>query len=75
MQIIIKTLFDTTRLFDILSNDLILSIKNKIFNYDGIPINEQYLIYNNTHLEDERTIHDYKIENNAVIYLILKQKN
>jgi len=74
MQIIIKTLYDKSFLLNILENESILSIKNKIFVKEGIPVDEQFLIYNNTHLEDERTIYDYKIENNAVIYLILKQK-
>ena len=49
------------------ATDTIAAVKEKLFNADGTPIDEQYLVYNNTLLRDEMTLADYDIHKEAVL--------
>ena len=41
-----------------------------IFNKEKTPIDEQRLIYAGRQLEDKRTLKDYNIQNNSVLFLV-----
>lgn len=71
-QIFIKTLQGKTLTLDVSDNDSIASIKNKIFEKEGIPIEQQRLVFNGKQLEDNQTIADYNIEENSNIHLVLR---
>lgn len=71
-QIFIKTLQGKTLTLDVSDTDSIASIKNKIFEKEGIPVEQQRLVFNGKQLEDNQTIADYNIEENSNIHLVLR---
>jgi hypothetical protein len=52
--------------------DSIRTFKHLIELKEGIPINEQRLVYNRIQLEDNRTIEDYNFKEESTINLILR---
>ena len=72
MKIIIQTLLNKKLCISLNSNDKIKTIKNKIQENEGIPSDQQYLIFGGNKLEDEHFISDYNITENSKIYLVLR---
>ena len=52
--------------------DSIGNVKYLIQLKEGIPIDQQRLVYNGIQLEDNRTIEDYNIKEELTIHLILR---
>ena len=71
-QIFIKTLTGKSLTLEVTDTDTIASIKQKIFEKDGIPIDQQRLVFNGKQLEDGQTIADYNINADANIHLVLR---
>ena len=57
---------------DVEANDTIEQVRAKIQDKKGIPSDHQRLIFNGQRLEDGRTLADYDIGNDAVLYLVLR---
>ena len=72
MQIFVKTLTGKTITINIYQTDKIRTIKKKIYEKEGIPIDEQRLIFAGKQFENHRILYDYKIEKEATIHLILR---
>ncbi|WP_314916432.1 ubiquitin-like protein [Pseudomonas helleri] len=54
------------------SETTIDAVKEEISYQEGVPTDQQRLIYNGMQLEDGRTLGDYNIPDKAVIHVVLR---
>ena len=71
-QIFIKTLQGKTITLDVCDTDTVQSLKDKIKDIEGIPADQQRLVFNGKQLEDGNTIADYGIQADSSIHLVLR---
>jgi ubiquitin-large subunit ribosomal protein L40e len=72
MEIFVVTLVGETIQFDVEPGESIQSIKQRIRRSEGIPVEQQVLIFSGKQLENNRILKDYNIQEESALYLVLR---
>ena len=58
--------------FQVFPMDKIINIKHEIYKQDGLLLDQQRLVFNGSALDDDKCIHDYDMNADSRIHLVLR---
>jgi DUF1009 family protein len=71
MQIFFKVLMKVVTL-EVEPSDTVKQVKLKFLDKEGIPVEQQHYIWAGRELEDEKTLHECKIQKDSTIHVALR---
>lgn len=72
MPIVVQTLTGKTITLRVVPQDPIDSVKKKLFEKEGIPVEHQCLFYADKKLKDRNTLEDYNVQRGSLLRLVSK---
>ncbi|CAG9813581.1 unnamed protein product [Phaedon cochleariae] len=71
MLLKVVTLTGDERMLDVEPTDKILTIKEKLEEKEGIPPEQQRLVFQGKQLKDDKTVNSYKLKGGTVLHLVV----
>jgi ubiquitin C len=72
MSVCVKTLTGSTFNLEVSSSDTVEEVKSKIQDSHGLPSDRQRLIFAGKQMADDQTLHDYRVDVESIIHLVLR---
>mmetsp|Transcript_73416 Transcript_73416/g.147842 ORF Transcript_73416/g.147842 Transcript_73416/m.147842 type:complete len:131 (+) Transcript_73416:92-484(+) len=72
MQLMVKTLDGKTVTVEAEEEDTIEDIKNKIMEKEGVPVDQQRLIFGGKQLDSDKTLADYDVQEDSTFHMVLR---
>jgi len=72
MQLFVKTLTGKTVSIEVEEGESIEDVKAKIAEKEGIPAEQQRLIFGGQQLQDQKTLQDYDVGDDSTLHLVLR---
>ncbi|CAH1985883.1 unnamed protein product [Acanthoscelides obtectus] len=71
MLVKVVTLTGEERMIEVQPSDKILTIKEKLEEKEGIPPEQQRLIFQGKQLRDDKTVNSYKLKGGTMLHLVV----